>query len=394
MAIQLLKKNTGTDADMENFKKNLRGHRFRVFAFWVGVLALILVAAATFWVNYKNKVYSDYEVVNSYERSDTVTTQYTEFLDYVLKYSQDGISCVDSRNQLVWSQTYSMQSPMVAVCGNSAAIAEENGTEAMIFGESGLLGSVQTSYPIRQIEVSSQGVLAALLEDGDITRLYLYDSAGTVLVEAKFELQDTGYPLRMSLSVDATKLAVTFLQIQDGSVNTCIAFYNFDSVGENSSDHLVASRIIKGEILPSVHYLDSTHCYVVGTDRLLFYEGSQIPEEAAEISLEKEILSVFTSDDYLGFVTEGEEESYALQVYNSHGNLEFELEFDLDYKTIKFSGESVLIYNDYDCMIVNHAGKVIFETSFEEAISNLYTMSGSTRYIVMHASRTDQIRLR
>ncbi|MCD8241632.1 MAG: DUF5711 family protein, partial [Lachnospiraceae bacterium] len=260
MAIQLLKKNTGTDTDMEAFRKNLRGHRLRVFAFWAGVLVLVLIAAATFWANYKNKVYSDYEVVNSYERSDTVTTQYTEFLDYVLKYSQDGISCVDSRNQLVWSQTYSMQSPMVAVCGNSAAIAEESGTEAMIFGESGLLGSVQTLYPIRQIEVSSQGVLAALLEDGDIMRLYLYDSAGTVLVEAKFELQDTGYPLRISLSEDATKLAVTFLQIQDGSVNTCIAFYNFDSVGENSSDHLVASRIIKGEILPSVHYLGSTHC--------------------------------------------------------------------------------------------------------------------------------------
>ncbi|MCC8140820.1 MAG: DUF5711 family protein [Lachnospiraceae bacterium] len=394
MAIQLLKKNTGTDADMESFKKNLRGHRLRVFAFWAGVLALILVAAATFWATYKNKVYTDYEVLNSYERSDTVTTQYTEFLDYVLKYSQDGISCVDSRNQLIWSQTYSMQSPMVTVCGNSAAIAEENGTEAMIFGESGLLGSVQTSYPIRQIEVSSQGVLAALLEDGDIMRLYLYDSAGTVLVEAKFELQDTGYPLRMALSSDATKLAVTFLQIQDGSVNTCIAFYNFDSVGENSSDHLVASRIIKGEILPGIHYLGSTHCCIVGTERLLFYEGSQIPEETTEITLEKEVLSVFASDDYLGLVTEGEEDSYALQVYNGHGTLECELEFNLDYHTIKFSGDMILIYNDYDLLIANHAGKVIFETSFEESISNLYTMSGSTRYIVMHASRTDQIRLR
>ena len=138
-----------------------------------------------------NKIYQTYEVIESFERADTMMTQYTEFGNYVLKYGKDGISCVDSENQLVWSQTYSMQSPIVQVCKNAAALAEENGTTAMIFDESGLQGTVQTRLPIRQISVSSQGVLAVLLEDGDIMRLNLYNKKGEELVTSKFELQDT-----------------------------------------------------------------------------------------------------------------------------------------------------------------------------------------------------------
>ena len=394
MTIQLLKKNSGTDGGIGEYKKSLRRHRLIIFARWAGVFVALL--AGIFGIRYyvNHKVYTEYRVVASFDRLDTMNTKYTEFQGNVLKYGQDGISCVDAQNKLIWSQTYNMQNPMVDVCGKSAAVAEKNGTEALIFGENGYAGSVQTTLPIRKISVSSQGVLAALLDDGDITRLYLYNKSGEQLVEAKFELQDTGYPLSMSLSTDASKLAVSFLQVQDGSVNSCLAFYNFGSVGENASDHLVASKVIKGEIAPSVHYMDSSRCYAVGTGGIVLYEGTQIPEEVQTIPVEQQISSVFYSDEFLGIVLEGGEKAHRLQVYDRRGRLQFGLDFDQDYTTLKFSGENILIYNDFDCMMVNHAGKIFYEGTFDESISNIYTLSGRTRYIVMHAARTDRIHLK
>lgn len=74
--------------------------------------------------------------------------------------------------------------------------------------------------------------------------------------------------------------------------------------------------------------------------------------------------------------------------------MEFETEFDLEYQSLKFSGGNILIYNEFECMMLNSAGKIFFEGTFKESVSNLYTLSGSSRYIVMHASKTDQIRLR
>jgi hypothetical protein len=198
----------------------------------------------------------------------------------------------------------------------------------------------------------------------------------------------------MSLSSDATKLAVTFLQVQDGSVNTCIAFYNFDSVGENYEDHLVAAKTVTGVVVPSIKYLDNTHCYAVGAGQIFLYEGKQIPEEVAEIPVDREILSVFYSDEELGLILEGEEQRYAIRVYDQQGRQKFETEFDMDYQTLKFSGDNILIYNELECMILNQSGKVLYAGDFEESISNLYTLSGKSRYMVMHASRSDQIRLK
>ena len=401
MSIQLLKPGVGADTsdtnlngDMDVYKKELRAHRLRSIAVSAGVFAVVILCLLGIWFVFQNRTYEVYEVVNSFDRSDTMTTKYTEFLNYVLKYGKDGISCVDSNNRPVWSQTYSMQNPIIHVCQGSIALAEENGTSAMIFDVSGLQADIQTRLPIRQISVSSLGVLAVLLEDGDMMRIYLYNKKGEELINSKFELQDTGYPLSMSLSADATKLAVSFLQVQDGAVSTCLAFYNFDSVGENYEDHLVSSEIISGIVMPYVQYMDTTHCFAVGTDRLLIYEGKQIPEQTMEIPVEKEILSIFCSEGKIGLVFEGEEEEYALQVYDAQGRRQFETEFGLDYQTLKFSGKNILIYNEFACLMMNESGKIFFTAEFEESISNLYTQSGSSRYIVMHASRTDQIRLK
>ena len=112
------------------------------------------------------------------------------------------------------------------------------------------------------------------------------------------------------------------------------------------------------------------------------------------MTIEQKILSIFSSSKYVGVVTEGEEKSYTLQVYNMQGKQEFRTEFDQDYTTLKFSGNNILIYNDFEYTMMNHAGNIFFEGTFEESISDLYTLSGNNRYMVLHAGKTDQIRLK
>ncbi len=396
MSIQLIKKKENEEAHsgLDLYSEKLRNHRLKKAAIAFGVLLCICLCAWGIYSRIQNATYTTYEILSSSERSDTIMTQYAEFLNYVLKYGKDGISCVDANNRLVWSQTYNMQNPIIYVCENSAALAEAGGTQAMIFDSAGMQGEIQTLLPIQRIAVSSQGILAVLLEDGNSTHLNLYNKKGEELVSSKFELKETGYPLAMSLSADATKLAVSFLQVQDGSVNTCLAFYNFDTVGENYEDHLVASKIAQGAVIPSVQYVDGSHCFAVGTDSLIVYEGEQIPEMKEEVPLDRKVFSVFYSDHSIGMVVEGVEEKYALQVYDVQGKLSFETEFDMEYQTLKFSGKNILIYNEFDCMMLNSSGKIFYTGSFHESISNLYALSGRDTYMVMHADRSDRIRLR
>ena len=88
-------------------------------------------------------------------------------------------------------------------------------------------------------------------------------------------------------------------------------------------------------------YTDSTHCFFAGVGELLFFEGTQIPEETADVTIEQKILSIFSSSKYVGVVTEGEEKSYALQVYNMQGKQEFRTEFDQDYTCLLYTSRCV-----------------------------------------------------
>ena len=106
------------------------------------------------------------------------STQYLEFGDYFLKYSSDGVACVDSKSNTKWSTTYSMQAPFVDVCGTTAVIADQQGMQVYVFDEEGLKGQFQTKLPIQKARVATQGVVAVILADDDVTWVNFYDRAG------------------------------------------------------------------------------------------------------------------------------------------------------------------------------------------------------------------------
>ena len=281
------------DGGMDDYKKKLFHHRAgRGIRFLVCVV-VVLVVILGLWLWSRNRTYTGYEVVSSTEHSSTVNTQYAEYGGYLLRYSRDGISCVDSREEAVWSQTYNMQYPILDICGSSAAVADRQGNEAYIFGEDGLKSQITTRLPIQQISVSSQGVTALLLDGGSVSWIYLYDREGNVLAESRCSLDETGQPLSISISQDGTKLAVSYLQVHNGAAASCIVFYNFGSVGNNFVDKIVSSKIYEGTVIPRVEYLSGSVCAAVSSHGLIYYEGAEIPEETASVEIQAEILSVF-----------------------------------------------------------------------------------------------------
>ena len=106
--------------------------------------------------------YTDYIVNYSVNRDDSETTCYTEYKDGYLRYSNDGIAYHNSKGTTVWDKTFSMQKPQVKICGNAVAVGDINGSTICVFNASGALGSIDTSLNIAQIEVTGQGLVAAV----------------------------------------------------------------------------------------------------------------------------------------------------------------------------------------------------------------------------------------
>ena len=331
-----------TDQDMKEYRSRLLKHRAGQGMKILVCVAVVLAAVLGMWLWSKNKTYAEYEVTMSTEQADTLNTQYTEYHGKLLKYSRDGISCVNLKNEAVWSQTYNMQTPILDVCGNAVAVADYQGNEVYVFGADGLQTKITTLLPIQQVCVSNQGVTALLLNDSSASWIYLYDNEGTKLVDARCKLEETGQPLSISISSDGTKLAVSYLQVQSGAAGSCVTFYNFGAVGGNFVDKIVASKIYENQIIPRVKYLGDRICAVVSDQGIVFYEGKEIPEEKVRVSIETEIRSLFFGEKTVGIVTEGSGENsavYDVRIYNTDGQAVLTLGTNLAYSQVKQSGE-------------------------------------------------------
>ena len=93
----------------------------------LAILALALVfAGAGCWFYYQQIFrYTSYETVRQVSLNQGSLVGYETFGSNVLKYTRDGASYIDDRGNNVWTESYEMKMPIVAVNGNFAVIADQ-----------------------------------------------------------------------------------------------------------------------------------------------------------------------------------------------------------------------------------------------------------------------------
>ena len=380
------------DEDMKDYHKKIWRHRVSLILKYAAVVAVVLLAI--FGVRYymNNRTFTGYSIASTTERSDTLTTKYAPFGDKILKYSRDGVSYTDDTNSLLFSITYTMQDPILALSQKAGAVADKNGSQIYIFNQEKQLGQITTLLPIKHIAVSNQGVVAVLMEESKSSKLEIYSADGTMIGDGIFDLEDAGYPMNLSISSDGTKIAIAFAQISGSKFNSSVAVYNFDNVGENYVDHLVFAKNYTDYMIPELHYFDASTLVAVGDGILGFYQGSQIPEIVNEVTIENEIKSVFYGENMVGLVFETVE-GKMLTLYDAKGNLVTQIPFTMDYDNIRIADNRVLIYNDTEMGLYSFSGKECFRHTFETSMVDIFTTKSRSKYLFIYTNETQLVKL-
>ena len=377
---------------MKDYHKKIWRHRVSLILKYAAVVAVVLLAI--FGVRYymNNRTFTGYSIASTTERSDTLTTKYAPFGDKILKYSRDGVSYTDDANSLLFSITYTMQDPILALSQKAGAVADKNGSQIYIFNQEKQLGQITTLLPIKHIAISNQGVVAVLMEESKSSKLEIYSADGTIIGDGIFDLEDAGYPMNLSISSDGTKIAIAFAQISGSKFNSSVAVYNFDNVGENYVDHLVFAKNYTDYMIPELHYFDASTLVAVGDGILGFYQGSQIPEIVNEVTIENEIKSVFYGENMVGLVFETVE-GKMLTLYDAKGNLVTQIPFTMDYDNIRIADNRVLIYNDTEMGLYSFSGKECFRQTFETSMVDIFTTKSRSKYLFIYTNETQLVKL-
>lgn len=384
--------------EMLDLSSKLRLHKNKVRIRTAVILTIVLVASVGYGVYHHVKVYRHYTLVSGEERSDDNATQYV-FLKKgcILKCNPNGVTCVNKSNEVQWNTTFTMQNPILDICGTTVAVADQRGNEVYIFNENGLVGNFKVEYTLTKIRVAKQGVVAAVLEDGDVTWINVYDSQGNIIVKNKTSIGKAGYPLDMDISSDGLKMAVSFAGIQNQMLNFKVDFYNFSSVGKDQENNLVKEVEYENSVIPQVQFLGGGYAVVFRDDGVTVFSGKHVPEEKKNIAVEQEIVSTFYDDDYFGIITESDEEEqthrYKMELYRKNGTKCFQAYFDMEYSEVKIHGEEVFLYNSSETMIYTTAGKLKYSAAYDKQISEVIPAEGLGKYMIITPDSVDIIKI-
>ena len=384
--------------EMLDLSSKLRLHKNKVRIRTAVILTIVLVASVGYGVYHHVKVYRHYTLVSGEERSDDNATQYV-FLKKgcILKCNPNGVTCVNKSNEVQWNTTFTMQNPILDICGTTVAVADQRGNEVYIFNENGLVGNFKVEYTLTKIRVAKQGVVAAVLEDGDVTWINVYDSQGNIIVKNKTSIGKAGYPLDMDISSDGLKMAVSFAGIQNQMLNFKVDFYNFSSVGKDQENNLVKEVEYENSVIPQVQFLGGGYAVVFRDDGVTVFSGKHVPEEKKNIAVEQEIVSTFYDDDYFGIITESDEEEqshrYKMELYRKNGTKCFQTYFDMEYSEVKIHGEEVFLYNSSETMIYTTAGKLKYSAAYDKQISEVIPAEGLGKYMIITPDSVDIIKI-
>ncbi len=349
---------------------------------WMLLGILVVMAAGAAAIISRNWKYHSLKDLVVSEKEDTLSVSYANINGKVLKYGVDSAMLVDQDNTMLWTVSYSMEDPEVDICGDTFVIYDNKGTLMRVCNASGQIGEISANMPVVKASVSGQGVVAAILEDGQNAWINLYSSDGSEIATLKTTFTNPGYPMDIGLSQDGTLLSVSYLYMDNGTPVSRVSFYNFGNVGQNQKDNLVAENEYRDNIVPEVEYMDASNCVAFREDGFSVYRGSQIPSEDVTVEADENIVSTFYDSQYIGLVLQNvnAEYEYTICLYNLDGRKVLEKGTDFSYESVELNGEQILMAAEDEICVYSLQGVEKY-TGVLETPARVFTGFGRNKFI-------------
>ncbi len=379
-----------------DYKEKIARHKMTIFYRVLLIGGCLTVLGIFIMIQYKRHVYTDYDIIASIERDMVRGTTDVSLNNGILSYSKDGAHCTDAVGNVRWNQTFEIQDVLLAVNGNTIAIGEYNGRSIYIADSEKILGEIVTTMPIRNIAVSQGKYVTAILADTDLTWINTYKTDGELFFSGQARMDESGYPMDISLSPNGELLCVSYVYVDAGVLKTTVGFYNFGPVGAERNNYFVSGFDYTDMLVPHVQFMNNGLAYAVGDSRLMIYSGSQVPVTQKEYIFDTKILSVYSSDKYIGlvFVADNNENRYQLIVYEPATSEKKVFYFDMDYTDIFFGKDNFVVYNETSCMIMSMDGVDKFNGDFSKNVRLMLPVGNHYKYLLVTDHSIDTIQLK
>lgn len=384
----------GRSQDVYVMTEKRRKRRIFILTCLGGILVAALVLGLLIHL-YINREYNGYQVKKTIKVKNSSTMQYMPYNGGVLRYSRDGVSAMNADGNDSWNGSYDMENPVVDICDSSVAVADIGGTDVFVYNEGSAGTEFTTDYPILQVCVSKQGVVAVMLEDTSSNMIQIYnpyDNSNKLLVEIPTNVEE-GYPVSMDLSPEGTSLVASYVCITSGAVESRAAFYDFTEVGKNTNC-LVGAQQYQDRVISEVRFLGASQVCLFSEKGFCIWEDMKKPKETIAKDFDEEIQSAFCNEDYIGVITEsGKDSKSNLKLYDGKGKNIMSRSISSEYTYAMIDGKEILIHSADQCMIYRVNGAKKLQCSLDQKINQFFPAEGMNYYFLIRDSKLEKIKL-
>lgn len=382
------------------YHEQQRVRKYRRIGYGMILVFMVLGAVIMYW----NRSFNTYEELTSTPSSEGTNVQFAVYGKGYLKFSKDGISYLNQKEKIIWTEAYTMEEPTISIKGDYAVLADLSGNDVHLYNEAGKIGDYSMSYPIKKVIAAEQGVFCVILDGGTANYIRLYDKNGEMLAEIKTQIDNSGkgYPLDIAISSDGSKMAVSLYRVEGIDSKNTLAFYNFGEGGKGQDGNLVGTYDFDDMLIPKVEFMDDQTVFAVGDSKTVIYQMKEKPKKLKEISFETEILSVFSDEEYMGYICEnpeeevlaGEKKLYQTYIYNKSGRLVRSFDKDELHENVQLLDKVIVSYSAGTCVMEKMDGKEVFRQDMGENIADILPTNKKKEFLFVYGDRSSRIRLK
>jgi len=375
--------------------------RIRKNRMWGIGIAITLVIIALF-LGFWNRSFHSYEELSYTQNTEGNGTSYAVFLDGYLKYSKDGISYMNQKEQVQWTEAFTMGKPSVVVNDQYAAAADLDGNVVSLYNSHGKMGEFSMPYPVKKVILAKQGVFCVVLDGANENYIRLYDTKGTLLAEIKTKIENNGYPMAVAISPDASRLAASYYRVDGIDSQNIISFYNFGEGGKGQAGNLVGTYQLENMLIPKIVFTDDTTVCAIGDTRMLVYDVKNTPKQKKEILYPSNPVQIFSNEGSIGYICENpieeveaeKAELYEIYLYNKNGRLQKHFGAETVYDNVKLIDNLIIGFSGNVCNIVRTNGIDAFFCDMGKNIVDVLPTNSKTEFLFVYSESSARIRLK
>gem|GEM_PF-5298821 len=188
-------------------KKNNKNLKYFAAA---GVIALIAVLIFAFNLGKETNL-GDKAVMAELNYETASKTSFHINGKNIFYCSKDGMRMLDEKGNTLWTDTYTMQQPVLLGDGDYAAVAEERGRVVRVYDVNGLIYEIQAENPITTFTVNKKGYTAVVMEMPNEYLTNIYNSLGSVVSISSCPASES-IPIAIDISDDSSVYATSYIE--------------------------------------------------------------------------------------------------------------------------------------------------------------------------------------